>query len=84
MYKLDLEKAEEPEIKLPTYVASKKKQKDSIRTSTSTLLTMLMPFTVWITKSKQTNKKMVDLRDENTRPLYLPPEKPVCSQRSNI
>ena len=51
------EEAEEPKLKLPTYVGSKKKQKDSIQTSTSTLLTMLMPFTVWITKSKQTNKK---------------------------
>ena len=49
------EEAEEPKLKSPTYVGSKKKQKNSIKTSTSTLLTMLMPFTVRITKSKQIN-----------------------------
>ena len=49
MYKLDLEKAEEPEIKLPTYVGLWKKQGDSKNTSTSASLTMLKPLTVWIT-----------------------------------
>ena len=39
MYKLDLEKAEEPEIKLPTSIGSLKKQKNSRKTSTSALLT---------------------------------------------
>ena len=38
MFKLDLEKAEEPEIKLPTFVGSLKKQKSSRKTSTSALL----------------------------------------------
>ena len=38
MYKPDLEKAEEPEIKLPTFVGSLKKQKSSRKTSTSALL----------------------------------------------
>ena len=46
---LDLEKAGEPEIKLPTSVASQKKQGSSIKTSVSALLTMLNPLTVWIT-----------------------------------
>ena len=41
MFKLDLEKAEEPEIKLPTSVGSSKKQESSRKTSTSALLTML-------------------------------------------
>ena len=40
MFKLDLEKAEEPEIKLPTSVGSSKKQENSGETSTSALLTM--------------------------------------------
>ena len=41
MFKLDLEAAEEPEIKLPTSVGSSKKQESSRKTSTSALLTML-------------------------------------------
>ena len=49
MFKLDLEKAEEPEIKLPTSVGSSKKQKSSRKTSTSALLTMPKPLTVWLT-----------------------------------
>ena len=48
MFKLVLEKAEEPEIKLPTSAGSWKKQKSS-RTSISALLTMPKPLTVWIT-----------------------------------
>ena len=46
MFKLDLEKAEEPEIKLPTSTGSSKKQKSSRKTSTSALLTMSKPLTV--------------------------------------
>ena len=49
MFKLDLEKAEEPEIKLPTSVGSSKKQESSRKTSTFALLTMPKPLTVWIT-----------------------------------
>ena len=48
MYKLDLEKAEEPEIKLPTSLGSQIKQENSRKTSTSTSLTTLKPLTVWI------------------------------------
>ena len=44
-----LEKAEEPEIKLPTPVGSRKKEESSRRTSISALLTMPKPLTVWIT-----------------------------------
>ena len=43
MFKLVLEKAEEPEIKLPTSAGSSKKQESSRRTSISALLTMLKP-----------------------------------------
>ena len=49
MYRLDLEKAEEPGIKLPTSVGSKKKQENSRKISTTTSLTMLKPLTEWIT-----------------------------------
>ena len=46
---VDLEKAEEPEVKLPTSVGSWKKEESSRKTSTSALLTMPKPLTVWIT-----------------------------------
>ena len=49
MFKLDLEKAERPEIKLPTSAGSSKKQESSRKTSTSTLLTTPKPLTAWIT-----------------------------------
>ena len=51
MFKLDLEKAEEQEIEWPTSVGSSKKQESSRKTSTSALLTIPKPFTVWITKN---------------------------------
>ena len=47
-FKLDLEKAEEPESKLPTSAGSSKKQENSRKTSTSASLTTLKPLTVWI------------------------------------
>ena len=46
MFKFDLEKAEEPEIKLPTSAGSSKKQESSRKTSISALLTMPKPLTV--------------------------------------
>ena len=49
LYKLDLEKAEEPEIKLPTSTGSEKKQEYSRKTCSSASLTTLKPLTVWIT-----------------------------------
>ena len=76
-----LEKAEEPEIKLPTSVGSSKKQESCRKTSTSASLTMPKPLTAWIT----TNCETVEYysRDENTRPPDLPLEKHVCRSRSN-
>ena len=47
MFKMDLEKAEESEIKLPTSAGSWKKQESSRKTSISALLTMPEPLTVW-------------------------------------
>ena len=49
MFKLVLEKAEEPEIKLPPFTRSSKKQESSRKTSISALLTMPKPLTAWIT-----------------------------------
>ena len=49
MYQLGFEEAEEPEIKLPTLAGSYGKQGNSRKTSTSALLAMLKPLTVWIT-----------------------------------
>ena len=48
-FKLDLEKAQEPKIKLPTSAGPWKKQESSRKTSISALLTMPKPLTVWIT-----------------------------------
>ena len=71
MFKLVLEKAEEPEIKLPTSAGPSKKQESSRKTSTSVLLC----------GSQQTVENSE--RDGNTRPLYLPPEKSVYRSGSN-
>ena len=49
MYELDLEKAEEPEIKLPTFIGTKRKQGNSRKTSISALLTKPKPSNAWIT-----------------------------------
>ena len=58
MFKLDLGKAEEPEIKLPTSAGSLKKQEHYRETSTSALLTMPTPLTVWITINWKILKEM--------------------------
>ena len=76
--KLDLEKAEEPDIKLSTSVGSSKKQESSRKTSISAFLTMPKPLAVWIT----INCGKIFKR-WNTRPPDLPPEKSVCTSRSN-
>ena len=77
LFKLDLEKAEEPEIKLPTSVGSLEKWENSRNTSTSAFLTMPKP----LCGPQQTleNSK----RDGNIRPLDLPLEKSVCRSGSN-
>ena len=58
MFKLVLEKAEEPEIKLPTSAGSWKKQESSRKTFLSALLTMPKPLTVWITINWKILKEM--------------------------
>ena len=58
MFKLVLEKTEEPKIKLPTSDGSSKKQESSRKTSISALLTMPKPLTVWITINWKILKEM--------------------------
>ena len=77
MFKLVLEKAEEPEIKLPTSAGSSKKQESSRKTSTSVLLTM--PKFDCVDHNKLENSS----RDENARPPEGLPEKFVCMSRSS-
>ena len=79
MFKLDLEKAEEPEIKLPTSAGSSKKQESSRKTSTSALLTMPKPLSVWITTNWKILQEM-GIPDHLTcllRNLYAGQEAPV-------
>ena len=81
MFKLDLENAEEPEIKLPASAGSSrslKKQESSRKTSISTLLTMPKPLTVGSQKTVENSE-----RNGNTRPPDLSPEKSLCRPRSN-
>ena len=77
MFKLDLEKAEEPEIKLLTSDGSLRKQESSRKTSVSALLIMPKPLTVWIRTVENSE------RDRNTRPPDLPLGKSVCWSESN-
>ena len=58
MFKLVLEKAEEPEIKLSTSAGSSKKQENSRKKSITASLTMLKPLTVWITTNWKILKQM--------------------------
>ena len=64
MFKLDLEKAEEPEIKLQTSAGSSKKQESSRKTSTSALLILPKPLTMW-------NNKLWKILQEMGIPDYL-------------
>ena len=77
MFKLDLEKAEEPEINLPTSAGSWEKQENSRKTSTSALLTTPKP----LYRSQQTVENSE--KDGNAIPPDLPPEKYVRRSRSN-
>ena len=84
MFKLDLEKAEEPEIKLPISIASSRKQESSRKTSTSALLMTPKPLTVWLTINWKILREVENSsRDGNTTPPDLSPEKPICKSGSN-
>ena len=77
MFKLDLEKAEEPQIKLPTSVGSSKKTSE-FQKNIFYFIDYAKAFDC-VDHSKLENSE----RDGNTRPPDLPPEKSVCSSRSN-
>ena len=78
MFKLDLEKAEEPEIKLPMSAGSSKKQESSRKTSISALLTMPKP----LSGSQETveNSEI----DGDTRTADLTLEKPLCGSEGAV
>ena len=78
MFKLVLEKAEEPETKLSTSAGLWKKQESSRKTSISALFTMSMPLTVWITIHCGKFWKRWEYQSPN-----LPLEKPICRSGSN-
>ena len=77
MFKLDLEKAEESEMKLPTSAGSSKKRVPE-KTSVSALLISPKPLTV------DHNKLENSYRDGHTRPLDLPLEKSACRSGSKL
>ena len=79
VFKLDLEKTEEPEIKLPTSVGSSKKQESSQKNIEFCFIDYAKVF-----DCVDQNKLWEILRDGNTRPSDLPPEKSVCRLRSNM
>ena len=70
MFKLDLEKAEEPEISFPTSTEPSEKQESSRKTST---FPYCLCQSLWLCRSQQTVEK--SSRHGNTRPLDLHPEK---------
>ena len=86
MFTLYLEKAEELEIKLPTSIGSLKKQESSKKTSTSALLTMPKPLTVWITTNWKILQEM-RLPDYHTcllRNLYAGQEATVRTRHGKM
>ena len=87
MFKLVLEKAEEPQFKLPTSVASLKKQESSRKTSISALLTRPKLLTVWITSGIVKILKEMGLSDHLTcllRNLYAGQETTVRTGHGTI
>ena len=85
MFKLVLEKTEEPKIKLPTSAGSLKKQKSSRKTSISALLTVKAFDCVDHKKLWKILKEMGILKEnaQTTTPPDLPLEKSVCRSGSN-
>ena len=75
IFKLDLEKAEQPEIKFPKSIGSLKEQENSRNTSTFALLTTSKPLTI--------NWKILK-RYGNTRPHDLPPDLSVYRLRATV
>ena len=86
IYKLNLERAKEPEIKLPTCVGSQRKQGNSRKTSTSASSTILKHLTVWITTNWKILKDL-GIPDQLTcllRNLYAGQEATVSTGHETI
>ena len=86
MYKLGMEKADKPEIKLPTFTVSWRKQENSRKTSTSASLTMGKPLTVQITTNWKILKQM-GISDHLTcllRNLYAGQEATVITRHGTM
>ena len=83
MYKLNLEKAEEPEIKLPSSIESQKKRENSEKKKKTNHLLPLPSLTMLNLLTVVHNKLENFSRDGNTRPPYLPPEKLIRRSKSN-
>ena len=77
IFKLDLEKPEEPDIKMQTSAGSPKKAREFQKNIYFCFIDCAKPLTVWITKLENSE------RDGNTRPPDLPLDKSVCRSRSN-
>ena len=77
MFKVDLDKAEKPEIKLTMSAGSSKKQ-ENLKKEKVCFIDYTKAF-----DCVYHNKLWKMLRDGNTRSPYLPPEKSVCRSRSN-
>ena len=83
MFKLELEKADESEIKLPTSIGSYKKHEHSRKQNKTKQNYFCFTDYTKVFDCVDNNTLWKILRDGNTRPLYLPPDKPVCRSRSN-
>ena len=79
MFKVDLEKEEEPEIKLPTSVRSQKKAREFQKYIYFCFVDYSKAF-----NCVDHNKLENSSRDCNTRPPYLPPEKLVCRTEATV
>ena len=77
MFKMVLEKAEEPEIGLPTSVQSSKRKRKFQKNIYFCVIDYAKDFDC------VDHNKLWKIRDRNTRPPDLPPEKSVCRSRSN-
>ena len=77
-YKQDLAKAKEPEIKLPTFIGSWRKQENARKASISAFMDYAKAFDCGLQQTVEN-----PYSDGNNRPSYLPPEKPICRSKSN-
>ena len=89
MFKLVLEKAEEPEIKLPTSAEEKRIEKEKLFCIEKAKEFQKNSYFCFIDYTKafdcvDHNRLEISEKDGNTRPPHLLPEKPVCGSRSNI